>query len=156
MGLNYTIAYKKGIAKKVADALSRRGLSEAELSAISLAKPGWLTELQESWHNDELAQQIITNVVAQLEQLEGFSYDNDTIKFNGRLYVGANGELRQKVILELHQKGVGGYSGRQATIKRVEQFFYWPSLRTDVVKLITECLICQQQKNEHLPYPGLL
>ena len=45
MGLNYTIAYKKGVENKVADALSRMGLSEAELSAISMAKPGWLVEV---------------------------------------------------------------------------------------------------------------
>lgn len=64
VGLNYTISYKKGIENKVADALSRRGLSEAELIAISLAKPGWLVEIQASWTNDALAKQIITNATA--------------------------------------------------------------------------------------------
>lgn len=41
-------------------------------------------------------------------------------------------------------------------MKRVEQFFYWPSLKSDVEKYIRECDVCQRNKNEHVPYPGLL
>ena len=32
----------------------------------------------------------------------------------------------------------------------------WPNLRANVIKMVTECLICQQHNNEHVPYPGLL
>ena len=106
--------------------------------------------MQESWHNDDLAQQVITSIIAENNELEGYTYENETIRFHGRLYVGTNGELRHKIMLELHQTGVGGHSGRQATIKMVEQFFYWPSLKADVIKLVTKCITCQQSKSEHV------
>lgn len=55
----------------------------------------------------ELAHQVITNSIVQLELIKGFSYGNGTIRCDGRLYVGSNGDLRQKILLELHKQGVG-------------------------------------------------
>lgn len=46
--------------------------------------------------------------------------------------------------------------GLNGTIKRVEQFFYWPTLRKDVVAVISQCVNCQRNKPEHVPYPSLL
>lgn len=91
-----------------------------------------------------------------MDQLEGYSSTNETIRFKGKLYVGSNGELRLKIIHKLQQMGGRGHSGRQATIKRVEQFFYWQSLRSNVIKAVTECLVCQHNNSEHVPYLGLL
>lgn len=54
-----------------------------------MAKLGWLVEIEDSWTNDTLAEQIITNAIAQLEQVKGFSYKNNTIRCNGKLYVGS-------------------------------------------------------------------
>ena len=39
----------------------------------------------------------------------------------------------------------------EATIKRVEQLFYWPSLRADVTKMVKECDTCLRNKVEHVP-----
>ena len=119
MGFDYTISYKKGVENKVADALSRRGLDASELNALSMIQPGWLLDLQESWVGDEVAQQVITSIAGGREPPNSFSYTNHTIRFQGRLYVGSTGELRKKIMQELHQSGVGGPSGRHATLKRI-------------------------------------
>ena len=70
--------------------------------------------------------------------------------------MGSHRELRQQIIQALHNSGAGGHSGRQATIKRIEQFFYWTSLKSDVITTVSECLVCQQNKGEHVPTPSLL
>lgn len=70
-----------------------------------------------------LARQVMTSIITANTPLKGYTYENETIRYHGRLYVGTNGDLRCKIIAELHQTGVGGHSGRQATIKRVDHFF---------------------------------
>lgn len=39
-----------------------------------------------------------------------------------------NGDIRQKIIQELHASGTGGNLGRKTTLHRVQQLFYWPNL----------------------------
>ena len=137
---------------------SRRGstLLEAELNALSIVQSSWLEEIRKSWENDEVVQVIIAKLIAGTEIMEGYTYANDTLRYQRKLYVSSNGNLRHKIIEELHNSGTGGHSGIRATLKRISQIFFWPSLQTEVTKAVKECLICQRNKGEHVPYPGLL
>ncbi|KAM7497180.1 hypothetical protein LguiA_021594 [Lonicera macranthoides] len=159
MGLDYTIVYKRGCENKVADALSRREFKEdedAQCNALTTIQPAWLSEVSNSWTGDELVQTILAKLLSGSNDLSGYTFTNDTLRYKGRLYIGVNGDLRQKIIQELHHSGSGGHSRTKATLKRIEQFFYWPNMITDVTKAVKECLICQRSKSEHVPYPGLL
>lgn len=78
------------------------------------------------------------------------------LRHNGKLYIGSNGSLRNQILQELHQNGLGGHSGRMGTTKRMEQFFFWPSLKKDVIKYVKSCLVCQRSKVEHVHCLGLL
>lgn len=35
-------------------------------------------------------------------------------------------------------------------------FFFWPGMCEHITTLLTECDVCQQNKSEHVAYPGLL
>jgi hypothetical protein len=43
-----------------------------------------------------------------------------------------------------------------ATYQRMKRLFYWPAMKKDIEKYISECPVCQRAKSEHCPYPGLL
>jgi hypothetical protein len=61
MGLSYQIIYKKGVDNKVADALSR--VSQAptyDLLAISMMKPLWLQDIQDSYTTDPQATKFLS------------------------------------------------------------------------------------------------
>lgn len=90
------------------------------------------------------------------DEMEGYTYVNNTHRYHGKLYVRSNGDLRQKIFQELHTSGSGGHSGIRATIQRIIQLFYWPNLSADITKAVQECLVCQRNKWEHIPYPGML
>jgi hypothetical protein len=56
----------------------------------------------------------------------------------------------------IHNFGVRGYSGFQATYYRIRQIFSWPGMKSVVAKFVQECEICQHAKVEHIKQPGLL
>lgn len=56
----------------------------------------------------------------------------------------------------LHSSGVGGHSGRGATMQRVKGLFYWKGLSKDVHAYIRSCGVCQACKYDHSVSPGLI
>lgn len=95
-------------------------------------------------------------ILAGSSEVEGYTYLNDTLRYKGRLYISTIRDLRTRILQELHNSGNEGHSGQRATLKRIEQFFYWPSLTKDVILAVKECIVCQKNKPEHIPYLGLL
>ncbi|OWM70560.1 hypothetical protein CDL15_Pgr014233 [Punica granatum] len=55
-----------------------------------------------------------------------------------------------------HSSSTGGHSGVQATAKRIASLLYWKGMWKQIRQLVRECQVCQQNKAEHLAYPGLL
>ena len=54
--------------------------------------------------------------------------------------------FRDLVIWEMHAGGLAGHFGRDKTIVLVEDRFYWPSLKKDVVRIVAQCRTCQLAK----------
>ena len=44
-----------------------------------------------------------------------------------------------------------GYLGRDRTVRRVMEEFYWPGVYDEVSKLCRSCLACQRVSKHHLP-----
>ncbi|KAL0449608.1 UNVERIFIED_CONTAM: Retrovirus-related Pol polyprotein from transposon.6 [Sesamum latifolium] len=57
LGLDYEIHYKKGCENKVADTLSR--FLHGECSVVTLVVPNWISEIQQSYINDDLYKPIV-------------------------------------------------------------------------------------------------
>ncbi|CAN6301690.1 unnamed protein product, partial [Urochloa humidicola] len=63
MGLQFKICYKKGTTNSAADALSRMPhSSDVELFAVSTPQPVWLSELSDSYLENDKAQQLLTSL----------------------------------------------------------------------------------------------
>jgi len=46
----------------------------------------------------------------------------------------------------MHTGGVVGHFGRDKTIILVEDRFYWPNVKHDVVRVVSHCPACQVAK----------
>ncbi|KAL0408451.1 UNVERIFIED_CONTAM: RNA-directed DNA polymerase [Sesamum radiatum] len=57
LGLDYAIHYKKGCENKVADSLSH--FPHGECSVVTLVVPNWISEIQQSYINDDLYKPIV-------------------------------------------------------------------------------------------------
>lgn len=125
MGPNYSIVYKKWVENNVVGALSRREsneLMEGQFTTISSIQLAWLTEVQDNWNHDEWVQQLVAEIIVGLEQIEGYTYSNSILKFQGKLYIGISGDLRSKIIRDMHSIWTDDHSGKKVTLKRVQQF----------------------------------
>ncbi|XP_031108696.1 uncharacterized protein LOC116013188 [Ipomoea triloba] len=157
LGLHYTIQYKKGTENCVADALSRRGRDqEAELSSISSIKPQWMEEVISSYEGDEWAQDKLTATLITPGSNPDIAVVEGLVRYKQRIYIGSKGDLRNKLLLQMHDSPLGGHSGQQGTYQRLRSLFYWKGMKQEVEDMVKRCDICQKCKAENVATPGLL
>ena len=65
-------------------------------------------------------------------------------------------DLREKVMDESHAPPYVGHRGIQTTLKAIETYFYWPTIKQDVHRFVEECITCQKVKFDRGKAPGLL
>lgn len=151
---DFTIQYKKGITNKVADALSRKF---QQIFSMSQAVPLWAQEIADTYSSDPVYRPIWEKLLLHNPTEYGdYKLTSGLIRFKGAIVVGNSQELRSRLLTALHASPVGGHSGMRATYHRIKTIFYWPGLKQDTEKFISECPICQRSKHEQCPYPGLL
>lgn len=109
--------------------------------------------MKEEYAND----QDFATIYDQL--VNGQHHEHYLLKDEFRLMHGrlcATRSLRQKVMTESHSPPYAGHRGIDATVKAVETFFYWPTLRRDVKDYVRQCLICQKVRFDRQKAPGFL
>ena len=157
LGYDFEIIYKKGKQNVLADALSREDEDvEALLCAISIIQPDWINEAREEWKNDEEVWALICKLQQDSSTSDTFSWKNDSLWYKDRLYLCKNSQLKQKILMELHNSPLGGHSGFLKTYHRVKKEFFWDGLKLDIQKFVAKCLVFQQNKVETIKTPSLL
>ena len=156
MGFQYEIQYKSGVENKVADALSRVPGNDFLLMALSTMQSDLMTLIGQTWQQDPNLQQIILKKQQDPSSYPKYQLIDGQLRRKGRLVIGADVELRAKLLRWTHTSPVGGHSGRDATLKRLKQLFFWKGMTKDVHTFIRECLVCQTCKYDHHSPYGLL
>jgi hypothetical protein len=155
MGLQFKIIYRQGAENHAADALSRIG-HLMTIQACSAVHPAWMQEVVNSYATDPAAQTRLTQLALSSPDEHGYELNQGLIRFQGRVWIGANAALQTKLIAALHSSAVGGHSGIQATYHRVKCLFAWTGLKTAVEDFIKQCDICQHAKHTTTHPAGLL
>uniref|UniRef100_A0A453EUM5 Integrase catalytic domain-containing protein n=1 Tax=Aegilops tauschii subsp. strangulata TaxID=200361 RepID=A0A453EUM5_AEGTS len=155
LGYNFTIEYKKGKENKAADALSRVKHAVSALFTTATS-PAWVKEVVSSYQQDDKIKELIAECFVDKSTDNAYSFKNGILRFHNKVVVGKSTNLRQEILATFHNSELGGHSGERATYHRVKLVFHWQGMKQDVITFLKNCPVCQLNKSEHTPYPGLL
>ncbi|MCO5581672.1 hypothetical protein L7F22_035561 [Adiantum nelumboides] len=144
----FQIVHVEGKKNVVADAFSRK----PQISAVSIPYHHELDDMKEQYANDEDFARVFEQLMDG-QRHEHYLLKDGFMMMHARLCV--TRPLRRKVMEESHVPPYAGRRGIDATVKAVETFFYWPTLRRDVDAFVRECIICQKVKFDRQKAPGL-
>ncbi|XP_073133739.1 uncharacterized protein [Henckelia pumila] len=85
-----------------------------------------------------------------------YTVKDGIVHHKGRKWVPAVDSLREDVMTEAHTVPYSIHPGSTKMFKDLQMLYWWPSMKKDIVKFISECLTCQQVKVEHQRPAGLL
>ncbi|KAG8485950.1 hypothetical protein CXB51_020236 [Gossypium anomalum] len=131
------IEYHPGKANAVADALSRRVVTDliALFERLSLFDDrSLLAELQQVKNGEN----------------EDFGLNTEGVLcFHGRVCIPKDPELRQLILKEGHGGLCAMHPGGNKLYHDLQELYWWPGLKREVTKFVGKCLTCQQVKAEH-------
>ncbi|PKI61860.1 hypothetical protein CRG98_017758 [Punica granatum] len=156
LGYDYEIGYKKGKENVVADALSRILGQELHCMALFVVSTNFFDRIQASWSTYLKTRQLLSELKENLELHPKFTWNGEQLRRKGKIVVGNDTSLQQDIMAAYHSSSVGGHSGNQAMAKRIASLLYWKGMWRQVKQFVRDCKVCQQNKVEHLAYPGLL
>ena len=86
----------------------------------------------------------VMSAIALGKKEEQFTLQDGYLLYSNRLC--ATYFLREKVMLESHASPYVGHRGIQVTLKRIETYLYWPTMKADIHDYVSKCVTCQKTK----------
>lgn len=144
LGYDFEIVYKVGVENKVADGLSRvmidRQLdANGLLCALTVSSSIQMQSIFDELDANEDIQKLIKEVLLETVAKVGYTVVGGRLFYKGRLFLSRTSQFIQQILREYHDGVMGGHSGILKTIKRIQQIFYWPKMKEDVKKYVSEC-----------------
>ncbi|MCO5611444.1 hypothetical protein L7F22_065697 [Adiantum nelumboides] len=146
---NFHIAHIAGKHNQVADALSRR----PKVNAVSIATHNDLSSMIDEYAIDPDFKDVIS-AIALGKKEEPFTLQDGYLLHGNRLCI--THSLREKVMFESHAPPYAGHRGIQTTMKAIETYFYWPTMKGDIQDYVSKCVVYQTTKYDRGKQPGLL
>ena len=161
---NFELIHRRGVDNVVADALSRIPPHDQEdPPVVSLINPFSVdVDRIDPWYND-LREKII---MSPDKYTQWKVEDEFVLKFiPNKLPMNVNipewkilvpNPQISDVIQHCHCPPTSGHFGFYKTLNRVQDFYYWPKMRRDVLKFVKSCLVCGAQKVSNTSRMGLM
>ncbi|MCO5552094.1 hypothetical protein L7F22_005604 [Adiantum nelumboides] len=96
----------------------------------------------------------VISAIALEKKEEPFTLEDGYLLHGNRLCI--THSLCEKVIYESHAPPYAGYRGIQSTLKAIETYFYWPTMKRDIPDYVSKCVVCQKTKFDRGKQHGLL
>lgn len=81
---------------------------------------------------------------------------NNNLRYNNRLCVPDNNNLRTLITKTAHDHRLAGHPGQQKTMQLVQRNYWWPSMKKFIHHYVDTCNNCNRTKSRrHLPFGDL-
>ena len=164
------ILYHPGKANRVADALSRK----SSIAHLMIKEWTLLEKVRDSEFKFEVSRissllatlRIELEIQSKVKALQSmdpetqkilemdaskrkpdFQVSEDGIlKFQGRLCVPDNAELKEEILSEAHRSNYSIHPGSTKMYQNLRQYYWWNGIKVDIAKHVAKYLTCQQMK----------
>lgn len=92
-----------------------------------------MEQLKREWQTDPKIQQLIQAIKDNPASHPNFNWDQDQLRYKGRLWLSSNSDLKPAILQEAHDSPSGGHSGVKKTLERIKPFNGKKSTRMYVV-----------------------
>ena len=82
--------------------------------------------------------------------------DQGVVKFKNRLVIPSSDELRRKNLDEAHNSKLYIHLGSNKMYHDLRHLYWWPNMKQDITKYISECDTCGRVKADHMCTLGFL
>ena len=131
-------------------------LNHAEVLAHIALVSDLLEQIIIEQRQDNLGIPHIKKLIAE-ERGPCFSIDDQgVVKFKNRLVVPLSEELRRKILDEAHNSKLSIHLGSNKMYHDLRHLYWWPNIKQDITKYISECDICGRVKADHMCTPRFL
>jgi hypothetical protein len=146
---NFTFVIKHivGNANKVVDALSRRCLILQEFQVETLG----FEHLKDMYCDDadfKEAYEACTRSILRDRSHWTEYMVQEGLLFKGNQLCIPRCSMRGNLLKEKHSGGLAGHFGHDKTFAQLSSSYYWPGMRTEVIKFVNRCRICQHAKGK--------
>jgi hypothetical protein len=144
---SFVLKHRKGVENQAADALSCRNF----LFSVMTVKVIGFERLKDEYDSCPDFKDIFLELQrGQSNTTNSFRLEAGYLFKTNKLCIPRT-LVRDFIVWEIHAGGLAGHFGRDKTIEEVERQFYWPSLKKDVVKIVSTSNTCQlaKQKRQH-------
>lgn len=172
---DFEVVYRKGIANKVADALSRYPVGQVDLmgfeNQVSLLSAAYVSgngQTETGERNDTWYKRLCNRITKNPDKFHNFTTRNGklyrlapkngarsnrgTTKENWKMCVPQKD--RDAVMKETHDSPTAGHFGFKKTAKKIAENYYWPGWRKEVRRYVRNCPTCQAYKVEQVKPAG--
>ncbi|XP_073153876.1 uncharacterized protein [Henckelia pumila] len=123
------------------------------LSAL-VVQPTLQDRIREGQTTDEQLHRMMRK-----DELKGsllYTVDDDIVRHRGRMWVPSTDQLREDIMSEAHASPYSIHPGSTKMYRDLRTLYWWPGMKGDIGRFVSECLTCQQVKAEHQRPAGLL
>jgi hypothetical protein len=137
---DFEIAYIKGTVNRVVDALSRRPRIFFLIPLQKNLRENILTlQRNDDWYKE--VKDFIRQNTMMVPKFEGFTMDSDgLLRFNNRIYVPPNDELRSFILDEAHKVVYMAHLRVMKMREDLKPLFFWKGMKADIVNYMARCL----------------
>jgi hypothetical protein len=152
LGFDFAVEYKPGALNVVADALSRRDEGLAAAMALSAPQFSLFEEVRQEI-NGSVHLSALRDAIRGGAKPAAWSVVDGLILFNGRVFIDSSSSLGPMILELVHGTG---HEGVHKTLHRLRTDFHFPNDRVAVQDYVRACIVCQQNKTDHLQPGGFL
>jgi hypothetical protein len=145
---DFDIEYVKGKKNIVVDALSRRPAAYSLMEILA----NWKSQLLVEYSKNKFACEVMDGQIHD----DRYRVIDDVIFYEDRVYLVPDSGLKKKILIAVHDSPLAGHHGFFKTYRQIRERFSWKGLKQDIMRHVSECVTCQQNKSEHALSAGLL